>query len=73
MKQKKINRILIVALVVIASYLIWQKATEPYRTLYNDCYYKIELSSSSMTDEWLKQRRDYCRDWARESIQERGD
>jgi hypothetical protein len=73
--QKKINRILIVVLVVIASYLIWQKATEPYRTLYNQCYYTVTTSFSGdiMTDEWLEERRDYCQDWARENLNERGD
>lgn len=74
MKQEKLNKILIGVLVVLIAFIIWQKATEPYRTIFNDCYY-IDVSEYSMASdkEWLKERKEYCQDLAREAIEERGD
>lgn len=72
MKQNKLNRILIVVLVVIICYLAYQKITEPRRVLFNQCYYVYSVQMT-LDDEALKELKPYCREWAKDELNERGD
>jgi len=73
MNQKKLNKILIVALALLTLFIAYQQITYPYRHLFNKCYYATGLSDSTMTDEWLDTQRDYCKEWAKEQLDKRGD
>ena len=70
---KRTNKILLFLLIVITAYLGFQKITEPYRSLFNHCYYVQEVGKPNKTDAYLTERKDYCQQWAIDELNERGD
>ena len=59
-------------MVIIVGYLAYQKITEPRRVLFNQCYY-VYTVQLTLDDEALKERKAYCKDWAIDELNERGD